>query len=111
MNIIDLNKVIEEPLTHNPKINKKVIIKKKQIPNLERFSQTTLKTGQVSSEHIHEHLFEIFLIEEGTGIVKVEGQVSKIEKGNCIIIEPGEGHEFLNTGKDNLVLTYFALRK
>ncbi len=111
MKHFSIDSLKEESLTHNKKIKKKVFIKKGQIKNLIKFSQAYLKAGQISSEHIHEDLTEVFLIESGTGIVKVDGKVNQIKAGDCIIIEPGEGHEYLNTGTEELILTFFGIKK
>ncbi len=111
MKILSLEKIKSEPVSHNPKIQKKVFVKKGDIPHMLQFAQSTFTSGQIASEHVHEDMYEIYLVEGGQGIVKVAGKVEQIKLGDCIIIEPGDAHEFLNTGADDLILTYFGIEK
>ena len=111
MKILDLEKISLEPAKSNPKIKKKEFVKKGEIPHVNSIGQVVLKVGNIASEHIHENSFEAFLIENGTGIIKVNGKVEQIKAGNFILIEPGEAHEILNTGTENLVITYLEIEK
>jgi mannose-6-phosphate isomerase-like protein (cupin superfamily) len=109
MKIISLEKIKPEPDSHSPKVTKKVILKKAAVPHLSHFSQASFKPGQIASEHIHEKMFEALLVESGTGLIKVDGKVHQLKKGDCVLVEPGEGHEIINTGSQDLILTYFGV--
>lgn len=111
MKIINLEKIKEEPDTHSPKINRRTFLKKGEIPHLINFSQASFKPGKIASEHIHEDMHEVFLVESGTGLIKVNGKVHQLKKGDCILIEAEEGHEIINTGSEDLILTYFGIKK
>lgn len=111
MKIVSLEKIKQEPSSHSPKIMKKVLIKKGEIPKLTNFSQAYFKPGQIASEHVHENMYEVYLVESGTGLIKVDGKVSQLKSGDCVVTEPGEAHEFINTGKEDLILTYFGVEK
>lgn len=111
MKLISLETLKLEPISHNKKVNKKVILKKGEVPHLTQFAQSIFPPGQIASEHVHEDMSEIFLVEAGQGIVKVDGQVNQIKKGDCIVVEPGDAHEFLNTGSEDLIFTYFSIEK
>lgn len=111
MKFISLDKIKEESVSHNPKVKKKVLIKKGEMPHLTQFAQSFFKPGQIASEHIHEDMYEVYLVEAGTGILKVNGKVHQIKKGDCAMTEPGEAHEFINTGTEDLILTYFRVEK
>lgn len=111
MKLTSLTAIKEEPLTHNPKIQKRVMVKKGEVAHLTQFAQTTFRPGQISSEHVHDDIYEIYLVESGSGIVKVNGKVTQIKEGDSIVVEPQEAHEFLNTGSEDLTLTYFGVEK
>lgn len=46
----------------------------------------------------------------GTGTITIDGETFKLKKDACVIIEPGEYHELINSGSDDLVMDYFGLR-
>jgi len=90
---------------------KKEIIKNGEIESLTQFSQVTFMPGEVVKEHNHEDLYEVYLVEEGEGTLRLNGQKYHIEKGICFVVEPGELHEVENTSNGELVLTYFVIQK
>jgi mannose-6-phosphate isomerase-like protein (cupin superfamily) len=53
---------------------------------------------------------EVFFVESGSGIIRIDGQEYPLQPGTCIAVEPGEVHEIVNSGTTDLVLTYFGLR-
>ena len=81
-----------------------------EIPNLTSFSQARFKPGQIAGAHAHENMYEIFLVEEGEGIIRVEDKEYPIKKDVCVVVEPGEVHDIINTVSEELVLTYFGLK-
>jgi mannose-6-phosphate isomerase-like protein (cupin superfamily) len=111
MKINSLEEIKPEPSKDNPKIKTKVLLKKGKLPHVEIIGQMTLKSGNVASEHVHEKTNEFFLIEKGAGIIKIDGKVEKIKEGNFILIEAGEAHEVLNTGSEDLIITYIEILK
>ena len=40
----------------------------------------------------------------------IDGETHALTQGVCIAVTPGEMHEVTNTGKEELVLTYFGLK-
>jgi quercetin dioxygenase-like cupin family protein len=109
MRIFSLKKVLPEPVSHNKDIFKKVMIKKGIVPHLMMFSQVIFKPGQAASVHIHKDMYETFFVEEGEGIFKINGESHRLKVSDCITIYPGEVHEVKNSGKKNLILTYFGI--
>lgn len=110
MKIISLSNLPEEGVSHNPEITKKVMLRAGEIPYLNIFSQACLGPGQVAGAHAHREMYEVFFVEEGSGIIRVENKEYRIERGVCIVVEPGEVHEIINTMPAELVLTYFGLK-
>ena len=80
-----------------------------EIPHLVQFAQSSLVSGEIVTKHKHIDLYEIFFVESGSGIIRIDGKEHVIEKGTCITVEPNEYHEVENTGKTALKLTYFAV--
>jgi mannose-6-phosphate isomerase-like protein (cupin superfamily) len=81
------------------------------IPTLAQFSQVSFQPGEVATEHKHDDMYEIFLVESGSGVIKINEQQYPLEKGTCVTVEPGELHEVTNTGSEDLVLTYFGIEE
>jgi mannose-6-phosphate isomerase-like protein (cupin superfamily) len=107
---VALSQISEESVSHNPEIRKKVMLRWGDLPHLTNFSQARFAPGQVASAHAHSDMCEVFFVEAGTGIIKVDGQAFDLKAGVCIAVEPGEVHEVINQGNEELVLTYFGLR-
>jgi quercetin dioxygenase-like cupin family protein len=105
-----LNCLAEEPVSHNPAIKKKVMLRLGDLPHLTNFSQARFAPGQVAAAHVHRDMCEVFFVEAGTGVIQINGQDYALQPGVCIAVEPGEVHEVTNAGPDDLVLTYFGLR-
>ena len=111
MKISSLEKIKEVASSHSPKIKERVLIEKGGVPHLAFFSQAAFKPGQIASEDKHEDIWEVYLVEAGTGLVKINGKVNQLKNGDCVVIEPNEAHEFINTGSEDLILTYFGIEK
>ncbi len=99
----------EEGVSHDPQIRKKVMIRDGELPHLNKFAQARIAPGQAASAHSHEKFYEVFLIESGVGIVKVDGQEHPVSQGMCVIFEPNEVHELINNDSSEMVITYFGL--
>ena len=109
MKTIDISKLENIGVSHDPAIKKRVILGRGELPHLNNLSQVRFKTGQVASSHSHKDMYEVFLIEEGEGTVIFNTEEQRLKKGICVVVEPGELHEVKNTGKSDLVITYFGI--
>jgi len=109
MKITSLKQLQEEGVSHNPDIKKKVMLKKGDVPGLTNFSQARFAPGQAAPAHAHSDMYEVFFVESGAGVIRVDEVEHFLEPGVCITVEPGEQHEVVNTGSADLVLTYFSL--
>ncbi|MGQ3686371.1 MAG: cupin domain-containing protein [Candidatus Loosdrechtia sp.] len=110
MKIISLSDLPDESVSHNPEIKKRVMLREGEIPYLTNFSQARFKSGQTSGAHAHENLYEVFYVEAGEGIIRIEDREYQVKKGFCIMTEPGEIHNIINTFSSELVITYFGLK-
>ncbi|ARV59693.1 cupin [Nostocales cyanobacterium HT-58-2] len=110
MKLTSLNNLPEEPVSHNPQIKKKVMLRFGDLPHLTNFSQSRFAPGQTAPAHTHQDMCEVFFVESGSGFIRINSEEYPLVPGNCIAIEPGEVHEVVNNGSTELVLTYFGLR-
>ncbi len=97
-------------VSHNPAIRKRVLFQAGDLPHLTNFAQARFAPGQVAGAHHHTDMWEVFLVEAGTGTIWIDGEPQILEPGVCVAVEPGEQHEVANTGATDLVLTYFGLQ-
>jgi quercetin dioxygenase-like cupin family protein len=99
----------EQPVSHDPKLIKKVMLNQGDLPHLAYFSQARFAPGQLAAAHSHTDMSEVFLVETGEGVIHIDGKPHPLQVGTCVTVEPGEQHELVNTGHVDLVLTYFGI--
>ncbi|PSF35297.1 cupin domain-containing protein [Aphanothece hegewaldii CCALA 016] len=109
MKITTLNELPEKSVSHNPEIKKKVMLNPFEFPNITNFSQATFTPGQIAIAHAHDTMYEIFYIESGEGQIRIDGKDYPLNKGTCVVVEPGEIHEVSNLGQDNLVINVLGI--
>ena len=97
------------PVSHNPKIAKKVFLPFGMLPPVTNFAEAVFPPGEKAGAHSHPDMTEIFLTRTGDGLITVDGHEIKLAAGTCVVAEPGETHEIVNTGQDNLIITYFGI--
>ena len=110
MKYVDLSHVSLATVSHNPEIKKQVMLNPGDVSNLIYFSQARFKPGHIAASHAHQDMSEVFFVEQGEGIITVNEMVHELKAGVCVAVHPGDTHEIENTGTDDLVLTYFAIR-
>ena len=109
MKMVSLADIPEEGVSHNPEIKKQVMLARGAVPHLTNFSRARLSPGQVARTHQHADMHEVFFVESGTGVIKVDGCEHPLGRGVCVAVEPGERHEVVNCGAEDLVLMYFGI--
>ena len=57
--------------------------------------------------HYHKKTCEIFFIYSGEGKIALNNRWNMCRRGDFFLCEPGDMHEFTNTGKENLVVLIF----
>ncbi len=109
MKYISLEELNSECVSHNREIVKKVMLKKGELPHLSGFSRALFQTGQVADKHSHDDMCEVFYVQSGKGLFLVNEKEFCLKKGVCIVVEPGEFHEIINSGDSELVLLYYGI--
>ena len=109
MKRIFLADVPEEGVSHDPGILKRVLLRRGDVPHLTGLARAVLRAGQRTTPHRHADMYEIFLVQAGSGTLTVEGKEVLLEPGVCVLVEPGEEHDIVNDGPSVLVLHYFGV--
>lgn len=109
MKLVSLADLPEEGVSHNPEIRKRVLLRRGQIPHLTNFTRSVLLPNQTASPHTHPDMYEIFLVQSGTALVRINEDTYQLHPGHCLTIEPGEQHEITNPGTTELILLYFGI--
>ena len=67
-------------------------------------AEARLPVGGATQEHYHPLAEEIYYITQGTGRIRIEGEVREVVAGDAIAIRPGHKHKLWNAGEDVLRL-------
>ncbi|MCW3114658.1 MAG: cupin protein [Segetibacter sp.] len=67
------------------------------------FRKRVLKIGSAIGYHLQKD-DEIYYIESGTGIMKMNNESFPVKAGDAILTRPGSSHGLQQTGKDELVV-------
>lgn len=110
MKIFSLADIAGESVSHDPQITKKMLIRDGELPHLTKFAQLRMTPGQIAHAHSHTDEYELFLVEAGEGSMAVDGEEYHLSAGTCVVFDPEEIHQIVNTGKDDLVMTYLGVR-
>lgn len=65
--------------------------------------------GKIHSPyHSHSAQWEFYHVISGTGLVRHQGGTTPIEPGDAFLFEPGQPHQLINNGAEDLVLYVVA---
>ncbi len=68
-----------------------------------------LKPGQASTRHRHRNQEELYVLLEGKGRARVEGEVLSLDPLDCLLVDPGSVRQLFNdTGAEQLWLVVGA---
>lgn len=109
MKIITLSDIPAQGVSHDPEIQKRVMLRYGDLPHLTNFSQARFAPGQQVTPHKHADMSEVFLVESGEGTIWIDTVAYPLTAGTCVAVEAGEMHKLANTGQADLVLTYFGV--
>lgn len=97
------------PVSHNPKIKKHVALSYKERAGITQLAQAIFPPGEIAPGHAHDDMLEIFIVQAGSGVIRIDNTAYDLGPNCCAIAEPGETHEIENTGTDNLVILVMGL--
>ncbi len=107
MKIYSLSKTPVEPVSHDPQLKKRVLVRD-GIPHVRNISHVSLRAGDRASSHSHRDAFEILYCLRGRVIFEVEGRDVLVREGDCLVIEPSEVHSIPQVIEDT-ELFYFKV--
>jgi mannose-6-phosphate isomerase-like protein (cupin superfamily) len=61
-------------------------------------AEATIPPGAATTEHYHRVTEELYLVTEGTGRLRIDGEERDVAVGDCAVIPPGARHKLFNTG-------------
>ncbi|KAG0207056.1 hypothetical protein BGX28_001599 [Mortierella sp. GBA30] len=96
-------------ISHDSTVEKKVLLKMGEVPNVSQLAVATLKPGEQASKHHHEDMTETFHFQSGSGEMEVDDRIFEVKAGTTVTVFPREAHEIRNTGSENLVIIYFGI--
>lgn len=60
--------------------------------------------GTASQSHYHTQAEEVYLVAEGHGGIRIDGETHHIKSGDIVVIVPGQRHQVWQEGEGDLVL-------
>ena len=102
---------MSQPVSHQGRVTKRVVLSKGELPHLIQFAQATFKPGDAVDPHTHCDMNEVFWVHSGEGTITITGEAHELKPGVCVTIEPNEVHSIMNDGDCDLVLYYFAVEE
>jgi len=99
----------EEPSSHNTKIRKRVILRRGDAPHLTQVARAAFPPGEKAAAHAHPDMWELFICEEGSGVLKINNDEIKLSPGTWVLVEPGDTHEVENHTAGRLVLSVIGI--
>lgn len=109
MKIASLNDIAVEGVSHDPSIKKQVMLRYGELPALTTFAQAVFEPGQATTAHAHADMYEVFFVVSGSGVIRVNDKQFALQVGSCVVAEPGEQHQLINTGLQQLLVLYFGV--
>jgi mannose-6-phosphate isomerase-like protein (cupin superfamily) len=61
-------------------------------------AEASLPPGGATTEHFHRLSEELYLVTQGSGRLRIEGEEREVRVGDCAVIPPGARHKLWNTG-------------
>ncbi|ORZ19286.1 cupin domain-containing protein [Lobosporangium transversale] len=109
MKITSLESLPVAYVSHDSKVEKKVLLKNGEVPHVTQLAVATLKPGEQASMHHHTDMTETFHFQSGSGEMEVDGKIFKVKAGTTVTVFPMEAHEIRNNGSKDLVVIYFGI--
>jgi len=109
MKRITISELPEKGVSHNDRIRKRVMLAHGEIGPITHYARAVFPPGEKVEAHHHDDMVEVFTVESGCGEIRIGDVGYVFSTGTFVMVEPGEVHEIINTGKSDLVVTYFGV--
>ena len=101
----------DEPVSHNAKIKKRVILRRGEVPHLTQIARASFPPGEIAPAHVHPDMWELFICETGEGTITINDGEIKLSPGTWVLVEPGDTHEISSSKGSQLILSVFGLER
>jgi quercetin dioxygenase-like cupin family protein len=98
------------PVSHDPRLKKKLLLGPGTLPHVASLSHIELDPGDTAVSHSHEDAYEVFFGLGGKVAFTVGGAPVELQEGSCLVVEPGEAHSITGAERGSRVL-YFLLKR
>ena len=109
MKLIRINELPDQGVSHNPRIRKRQILANGELGPVTTYARAVFPPGEKAGSHRHNDMAEVFLVESGSGEIRINDVGYVFSAGTAVVVEPGDEHEIINTGGTDLVVTYFGV--
>jgi mannose-6-phosphate isomerase-like protein (cupin superfamily) len=110
LKVSSIDSIPKLEVSHNPKIKKHELLSKGDVDQVTIFSRAIFPPGEKADSHSHADMTEVFYVESGQGVIRVNDKPIALKAGTCVVAEPNESHELENTGLTDMVVLYFGIR-
>jgi mannose-6-phosphate isomerase-like protein (cupin superfamily) len=110
LKVSSIDSVPQLNVSHNPKIKKHELLSKGDVDHVTIFSRAIFPPGEKADSHSHADMTEVFYVESGQGVIRVNDKPIALKAGTCVVVELNESHELKNTGLTDMVVLYFGIR-
>eukprot|EP00741_Cyanophora_paradoxa_P009028 tig00001437_g8741.t1 len=107
--VINADEVEWGVVAKNTDIKKKQFIPKGTVPHLMMFSTATFAKGQGVPLHSHEDMHEVFYVQSGNGIFRINGVTMAVKAGHTFVAHAGDVHNVENVEDEDLVILYYGI--
>lgn len=109
MKHVSLSTLPQREVSHNPLIKKQMMIGFDELKPLAQFARAVFPPGECAPGHAHDNMSEVFFVEKGCGVMRLDGVDHPFAAGECITVHPGENHELRNPGNEEFIVLYFGV--
>ncbi len=103
MNVIQKSNCPEFIAQDNAKVREIASPRNSPVEN-QSLAEVIIPPGVTILEHYHEKTEELYFIQEGVGLMSIEGEEKTVRKNDCVIILPGQMHKIKNPGDSELIM-------
>ncbi|MFQ5585463.1 MAG: cupin domain-containing protein [Thermodesulfobacteriota bacterium] len=96
-----------EPVSHDPSLQKRVLIRD-SLPGIKGLSSIVLTPGDDVPVHHHHDAYEVFYVLRGRLLFAVNAEDLLLKQGECLVVEPGEPHS-IDIVHEESELLYFKI--
>jgi mannose-6-phosphate isomerase-like protein (cupin superfamily) len=110
MKVLPFSKADLKAVSHNDRIKKRVVLSNGECGNIHQLAQAVFPPTETAQAHSHEDMTEIFVVQSGQGILRIDKTNHELKPDVCAVVEPLETHEISNTGTTDLVITIIGIK-